>query len=95
LFYKLQQDEKVLADKGYRHCPTCTTPSQPLTQLQRELLRRAGQRHEHINKRMKQFGVLRKQFRNRLDQHKMCFDAVAVITQFAVSDDEPLMDTFE
>jgi hypothetical protein len=94
LFYELKEGEKVIADKGYRHCPTCTTPCQPLTQAQRTLMRRVGQRQEHVNKRMKQFGILRKQFRNRLDQHKMCFNAVAVITQFAISDDEPLMDSF-
>jgi hypothetical protein len=57
-------------------------------------MNRVRARQEGVNKRLKQFGVLRKPFIHPLRQHKFCFDAVAVITQLAIAEDEPLMESF-
>ena len=42
-------------------------------------------RHETVNKRMKQFNVLKNCFRHDIEKHGYCFDAIAVITQLAIA----------
>jgi hypothetical protein len=91
---KLLPNEKVVADKGYRFNPECTTPSDDLSPNMRVRMKRISGRHEHVNKRFKQFSVLRKIFRHPIIKHKHCFYAIAVITQLHLVDDEPLMDSF-
>lgn len=47
-------------------------------------------RHETVNKRLKQFGILKRIFRQELCKHKAAFTAVAVITQIAIRNGEEL-----
>ena len=47
-------------------------------------------RHETINKRFKQFGVLKQVYRHDLRDHGDVFRSVAVITQLAIDNGEPL-----
>lgn len=48
--------------------------------------------HETVNKRFKQFGILKRVFRQELCKHKAVFTAVSVITQIAIRNGEELYD---
>ena len=91
---KLKKKEKVIADKGYRSFPLqCTCPKVEDSQRKKKIMSRARNRQETVNKRFKQYGVLRKIFRHHRSKHKACFYAVAVVTQLTIVEDEPLMKT--
>jgi hypothetical protein len=47
-------------------------------------------RHETVNKRMKQFGVLSSTFHHNPCKHNLVFEAVAMLTQTAIELGEPL-----
>lgn len=49
-----------------------------------ELERYIRSRHEHINKRLRQYAVLRHTFIQDPAKHSVCFLAVANITQLAI-----------
>ena len=52
-------------------------------------------RHETINKRLTDYGVLRQRFcgkRNKLHKHGLCFKACAALVQYSIQMDEPLFD---
>ena len=90
---QLDEVERIEADDGYvgeapRHvkCPKSMSNRED-TELQQSLVRR---RQETINKRFKQFGVLKQIFRHELGMHGDCFRCVAVITQLAIENGEPL-----
>ena len=76
--------ERVEADSGYPdfkvdgpedHCPS-------LGQHRAKSDVRA--RHETVNRRMKQFFILRNIFRHEIKKHVFVFDAIAVITQISI-----------
>ena len=48
------------------------------------------QRHETVNKRMKQCQILKGVFRHHINLHHIAFGAVAVVTQVAISNGEHL-----
>ena len=48
------------------------------------------QRHETVNRRLKQWRILKGVFRHDISFHHVVFSAVAVITQVAISKGEPL-----
>ena len=92
----LQGGEKALADKGYsdgqRHfhtpIPNAITPAAKLFNKQHKQIMA---RHENVNKRIKQFDILRS-WRHKEDaKHKICFGAIVNITQICL-DFEPLPD---
>jgi len=90
---RLRPGEKVVADKGYRYMDQCTTPQIEDSQIKKKRMSRLRNRQETLNKRLKQFGVLRKIFRHHRSKHKQCFYAVSVITQLTIVKDEPLMNS--
>ena len=47
-------------------------------------------RHETVNKRFKQFGVLSAVIRHDMTKHSTVFYAVVLLTQLAIEDGEPL-----
>jgi hypothetical protein len=47
-------------------------------------------RHETVNKRFKQFEILKRVFRHDVQHHQPVFGACAVITQMAIERGEPL-----
>jgi hypothetical protein len=49
-------------------------------------------RHETVNKRFKQWGILSQRYRYDLKKHQHAFRAVAALTQIALKTDEPLFD---
>jgi hypothetical protein len=91
----LDPNERVVADKGYVgeapefvKCPNSTT----LRADHREMIRRVSARHETINARLKYWGILAQVYRHDIENHGYVFRAVAVITQLAVENGEPLFD---
>jgi DDE superfamily endonuclease len=94
LISHLSEGERVEADDGYiGECPRYTKvpghmTSDPTTaSMQAD----ARKRHETINKRFKQFGILKQAFRSkRLYTHGKIFRAVAIITQLCIEKGEPL-----
>ena len=84
LVYMFEGDERAVADRGYKGYPMYfDTPWRFLDnwwQKCRKAVVRA--RHETINRRLKQWDVLRQPFRHHLSLHEICFKAVANIEQF-------------
>jgi hypothetical protein len=50
----------------------------------------ARQRQETVNKRFKQWGILRQTYRHDLVDHRDVFGAIVVLTQLAIQNAEPL-----
>ena len=79
----------VLADKGYRDGDsTFRTPIANATTEGARLFNRqhkaAMARHENVNKRIKQFNVLRSWRHKDDEKHKLCFGAILNITQISL-----------
>ena len=87
--------ERVEADDGYvgespRYvkCPASfTNPIETLA-----MQSRVRQRHETANKRFKQWACLLNRFRHDIGKHGDIFRAVAVVTQLAIQNGEPLFE---
>ena len=90
----LDPNERVEADDGYlgEQPMTCKCPGGLASKCDEEasLRNRLRARHETINARLKNFGVLKQVFRNPTEQHGMFFRAVAVLTQLMLENGEPL-----
>ena len=56
---------------------------------------RARCRQETVNKRFKQFEVLKATFRHDISLHGDCFRAVSVLVQLQINDGEKLFDVNE
>lgn len=89
----LGECERVEADDGYvggapQHvkCPKSFANPKETEEMQK----RVRARHETVNKRFKQWGILEQQFRNDLSKHSDVFHAIAVITQLSIENGEPL-----
>lgn len=83
--------EKTQADGGYPgEKATVNMPNESDTNQLRKLKKQVRARHEHVNRRFKQFECLQQRFRHPLYKHKSCFLAVVVITQIAMENNEPL-----
>lgn len=89
----LEDGERVEADAGYRgeHPRYVKIPDvlEEGTNVQR-MRQRLMKRHETVNKRLKNFGCLKQAFRHDLVFHSACFRAVAVVTQLAFENGEPV-----
>ena len=91
----LAEGERVEADDGYISADPQYIKSRSgifhpeLGQNTRNTLRA---RQETVNKRMKQFGALSGIFRHTIDKHGDVFDAVALVTQVAIENGEPLFE---
>lgn len=78
--------ELTLADKGYKDANFFILPSEQNTVYHNIIM----SRHETVNKRIKQFNILKMPFRNHLEKHPLVFYAVINITQFIIENGEPL-----
>ena len=92
---ELEEGERVEADDGYigespRYvkCPK-SIAQRADTEVMQTMVRR---RHETVNRRFKQFGVLKQKYRHDLRDHGDVFRAVAVVTQLSIQNGEPLFD---
>jgi hypothetical protein len=93
LLYHLDTGERVEADDGYVgaspmfvKCPKSIGNIVEMEQ-QASLVRH---RHETINKRFKQWGILKQVYRSDLTNHGQPFRFVAIVTQLAIENGEPL-----
>lgn len=80
--------ERCEADAGYRGEPlTVELPDEGYFhagEAQKLLKQRIRSRHETVNARFKKFGCLNQRFRHKLEYHRICFNAVVVLTQIGL-----------
>ena len=87
----LQAKEKAIADLGYRGEPnTIILPNPMDSKMIQQMKSEVRARHEHVNKRFKNFGILKQCFRHDLEKHEAVFTACAVLSQISISCGEPL-----
>ena len=86
--------ERVEADDGYRgdspvfvRCPSSIGEHDPTRESMQALVRR---RHETVNKRFKQWKILKDVFRGDITRHGLAFRVVSIVTQLAIENGEPL-----
>jgi hypothetical protein len=92
LVHKIPAGKLVIADKGYicKHLDHVLSTWSPLdSQELRQFKKEARARHENFNKRLKDWGVLNQTFTHGVHKHQRCFDAVLVMTQYAIEDTGP------
>ena len=85
----LHDEEKVECDRGYKGDDKMMVPNMGFDSKERKMKSNARAQHEAVNGRLKQFNVLTCHFRHMKtnaegtmkQKHKLCFNAVAVITQ--------------
>lgn len=81
----LDDGERALADKGYKDenfiLPTAINTAEHNLIMAR---------HETINKRLRQFQILKQEFRNDITKHPMVLHAVANVTQIMLMNGHPL-----
>ena len=89
----LKKFERVEADDGYIgeapmyiKCPKSFSNPEITEYMQQ----RVRNRQETINRRFKNWGVLKQVYRHDLDDHCDVFYAIAVITQLSIRNGEPL-----
>lgn len=84
--YSVRAGEKTMADKGYndRNYFILKTDENKI------LHRRIMARHETVNKRIRQFNVLKHPFRNNIQKHPLVFHAVVNITELMIENGEAL-----
>ena len=82
----LESDERVEADEGYRGYPDkIKCPGNDVNPAEnRGIQGRARTRHETLNGRLKNWGILSQVFRHHIRMHGDVFRACAVVTQLTV-----------
>lgn len=93
LLSELIEGERVEADDGYRgdspryvKCPMSIGSHQEMEQAAAYVRRR----QETINRRFKQWGVLKQVYRGDISAHGKAFRLCAIVTQLAINNGEPL-----
>jgi hypothetical protein len=93
LLSELDEGERVEADDGYLgespryvKCPASIT-ADPTTDAMQSHVRR---RQETVNKRFKQWNILKHVYRNDITQHGNAFRLIAIVTQLCIDSGEPL-----
>ena len=85
-------NERAEADLGYRGEPEAIDLPHEGPEYLIEAKTRARNRHETCNKRFKNWACMSCNFRHGVALHSECFNAVAVLTQLAIENGEPLFD---
>lgn len=75
--YRIDASEYTLADKGYSGDINFITPNDTNGKRHKQIMAR----HETVNKRMKQFNVLKKKFHHDVVKHPRCFYSILNITE--------------
>jgi DDE superfamily endonuclease len=83
--------KKAITDSGY-HGDKVTHTNRCCDEATKLLIRRARQRHEKVNSRLKIFACLNQAFIHKLPLHKSVFEAVCVIVQYQMENGSPLYD---
>jgi hypothetical protein len=94
LMSKIPAGKRVIGDSGYKgESETVVAVRNPLdTYAVKKFKNRARARHENFNARIKIFKILDERFRHGLEKHQVVFEAVCVITQYALENCSPLFD---
>ena len=97
LMAKIPHGKRIIVDNGYEGVPELfSNYNQFDTDELKWFKRRAKSRQETLNARMAIYQCLDQRFRHKTANHGFCFDAVAVLTQYAIEDEgphgEPLFD---
>lgn len=82
----------AVVDNGYSNRPKLALPSPVDSPALRKFKSRIRARQESFNTLLKNFDVLKQQFRHGETQHGDCFRAVAVICQYQLDHESPLFD---
>ena len=91
LMDNLLPGERVEADRGYRGQPDkIRIPDQFENLEEKKKKQRARSRHETVNRRFKQFNILKHEFRHNLHNHQIVFQSVVVLTQLSIKNGEVL-----
>ena len=90
----LDPGERVEADKGYAgHADKIVCPANAgIPPYLRRMQGRARARHETLNGRLKNWGILKGEYRHDIKVHGTVFYTCAVITQLCVTNGEPLFE---
>ena len=90
---KLVEGERVEADKGYGGEPTkIDLPQENTGGLEEQVRAKAKvrSRHETMNARLREWGVLRNTFRHKISRHRCIFRAIIVLSQIKIENGHPL-----
>lgn len=90
---QLEANERVEADDGYvagdpDHCKTPYTAFHP--DEKKAMRRRVMGRQEAVNKKLRDWQILKRVFRHDMSKHSSVFGAVIVLTQLKIENGEPL-----
>jgi hypothetical protein len=90
----LEPGERVEADEGYRgHPDKIKCPGNDMNPAEnRGMQGRVRARHETLNGRLKNWGILSQVYRHDIMRHGDVFRACAVLTQLTVENGEPLFE---
>ena len=86
----LAHGERTITDLGYRGEPTTINTPHVGSEEYQDEMKEIRARHETVNKRLKNWGVMKKPFRHETSFHNVCFEAVAVLTQILMESGKPL-----
>ena len=93
LMSKIPDGKRAIGDSGYKGEPSKVATKNHLDSEEvAKFKNRVRARHENFNGRIKFDKVLDERFRHGLDKHKVCFEAVCVLTQYELENGNPLMD---
>lgn len=84
--WSIEDGEKTIADKGYNDQRFFILPNDTNSRFHKMIM----SRHETVNKRIRQFNILKQTFRHSLELHPKIFHAVVNITQLNIQNGEPL-----
>lgn len=84
--WSVNPGEKTVADHGYNDPQYFIRKTANNIKLHTRIM----SRHETVNKRMKQFKILKNVYRNKLEKHPIVFHAVANLTQLMIENGHPL-----
>lgn len=78
--------EKTMADKGYNDDSFFILPNPNNSIFHKRIM----SRHETVNKRIRQFKILKDTFRHSIIKHTIVFNSVVNLTQLMIENGEPL-----
>ena len=86
--------KRVICDSGYYSFKDgedeiLSFPNSMDTEDVRNFKNAARARQENWNKRIKDYGCINERFRHGVVKHQICFDACAVLVQYAIEDTTP------
>jgi DDE superfamily endonuclease len=85
--------KKLIGDSGFRGEPDkITTPSKHDSLDVEKLKQRARACQETFFKRIKDYQILRQEFRSEMQYHQMVFEAVCVLVQYDMENGHPLFE---